>query len=405
MTLRQALQALACSESIQNGFYEPWLDREFEQEADDLSFDPDLVAQNARFCSLPETTVDAMLTAVRSAAPEVRLTAKMIFRCVFRDRESRPWAYQTLDLVCREYADALHLVIAAGFVPLIRAFHARANVSENITRDTCLQVLAYHDNHITGTGRIGIYQNQLSWMHHYLDPEKLYLRLGRFEFMTRKYHNGHVYRRKSDGSLVIFAIPGIQFDRMGYAVESRPDSPERAFTSVYCEDAGLGTATGSPVGPNGRTSAEPLTIRLADYDLVLGEGMPVLEMHIPSGGGMTPDESERSFRLAKEFYSTLPDRTRHPVAVICSSWIFNPNLPEILPPESNLVRLLKRVHPVPRTSSTTDGLWFIFRQEGAFELLKAPRKTSLQRAVTRFIENGGRWRVGGMILLMSEIGL
>ena len=92
-----------------------------------------------------------------------------------------------------------------------------------------------------------------------------------------------------------------------------------------------------------------------------------------------------------------------PAAIVCSSWIFNPNLPEILPPESNLVRLLKRVHPIPCASTKTDGLWFIFLHEGAFELLKAPRKTSLQKAVTRYIENGGRWRIGGMFLPLDEI--
>ena len=89
----------------------------------------------------------------------------------------------------------------------------------------------------------------------------------------------------------------------------------------------------------------------AEYDLILGHGMPVLDMHIPSGGGMTSEESERSFRLAKQFFTEHSGSDNMPAAIVCSSWIFNPNLPEILPPESNLVRLLKRVHPIPRAST------------------------------------------------------
>ena len=228
------------------------------------------------------------------------------------------------------------------------------------------------------------------------------VRLGRFEFRRINYPvHSHVFRHKTTKELVIFANPEFQFDCSGFAIENTPGVPDCTFQSIYEEDDD--TATGNPVSPDGRTSRETKTINKAEYDLILGHGMPVLDMHIPSGGGMTSEESERSFRLAKRFFAEHSEPDNMPVAIVCSSWIFNPNLPEILNPESNLVRLLKRVHPVPRASTQTDGLWFIFLHEGAFELLKAPRKTSLQKAVTRYIENGGRWRIGGMFLPLDEI--
>ena len=407
MTLLDALKAVG-SEDMSGRFPEHFLNEDFIPRPDDLELTEKAVGENARFCSLKEETVGKILEAVRAASadPAVSLLAKTVFRCIFTEpgAYAGPWAWQPLDKAMGPLAGPLYLAIAAGWVPLLRAYHGAVNVPEEVTRDTCYQLRAYCDNYFTGTGKCGIYPQQLSWMHCYLDRERLFVRLGRFEYRWMRYGlDGHVYRSRKNGELVIFAIPGMQFDSAGFAVENTPDSPERAFTSVYSEDAEAGTVTGSRVDAFGRTSPEPYTIRKADYDLILGRGMPILDMHIPNGGGMTPDEAERSFKRAKQFFNDLYEEERRPVAVVCASWIFNPNLPEFLNPESNLVRLLKRVHPVPRPSGKTDGLWFIFRHEGAFELLKAPRKTSLQRAVTDFIARGGRWRVGGMVLPMSEI--
>jgi len=407
MTLLEALKAVH-SEDMSGSFPEQFLNEEFVPRPDTLELDEDVVEKNARFCSLTDETIAKMREAVRIAAadPAISILAKVVYRCVFTEPGAwcSPWAWQPLDKAMGPLAGPLLLSIAAGWVPLLLAYHKEVNVPVEVTRDTCYQLRAYCDNYFTGTGKCGIYPQQLSWMHCYLDRERLFVRLGRFEYRWMLYGlDGHVYRHKKTGELVIFAIPDCPFDQAGFAVENTPDSPERAFSSVYSEDEAAGTVTGSRVGPYGRTSAEPFTIRKADYDLILGKGMPVLEMHIPNGGGMTPDEAERSFKRAKQFFHDLYPEEKHPVAVVCSSWIFNPNLPEFLNPESNLVRLLKRVHPVPRPSGKTDGLWFIFRHEGAFELLKAPRKTSLQRAVTDFIAKGGRWRVGGMVLPMSEI--
>ena len=406
MTLREALATIGFEPMTEN-FPQGWADAPFIPTADDLVLEEHAVRRNAQFCSLPPDVTEKMVAAAGTAVaePALYLIARAVFRAIFLSAPEAPvrWAWQPLDSALKDQAGALYLAIAAGWVPLMLRHHQKLGISEDVTRDTCYQLRCYCDNYFTGCGRIGIYPQQLSWMHNYFNPERPYVRLGRFEYCYRIHcYDGHVFRHRKTGETVFFAIPGMQFDAAGFAVESKPDSPERAFASIY-ESNGV-TATGNRVDDCGKTSPEPFTITLADYDVVLEMGMPVLDMHIPNGGGMTPDEAERSFRMAKEFFLKLyPEKEKQPVAIVCSSWIFNPNLPEILNPEANLVRLLKRVHPVPRPSSNTDGLWFIFRHEGAFELLKAPRKTSLQRAVTHFIERGGRWRIGGMVLPFFEI--
>ena len=405
MTLAEALAQL---DSVAMGVQFPpeILNTEFIEQENDLQLTEETIAEYARFCSIPEPVVSELKEAVRLALqdPAAVLIIKTIYRCVYLTNSggATPWTLQPLQ---KKYGDNAHLMCLAaalGLVPILKKLHASLSISEQITRDTCFQLNAYCNNHITGTGKPGIYPQQFNWLSVYQLPESFMVRLGRFEFRRINYpFHSHVFRHKTTKELVIFANPEFQFDCSGFAIENTPGVPDCTFQSIYEEDDD--TATGNPVSPDGRTSRETKTINKAEYDLILGHGMPVLDMHIPSGGGMTSEESERSFRLAKRFFAEHSEPDNMPVAIVCSSWIFNPNLPEILNQESNLVRLLKRVHPVPRASTQTDGLWFIFLHEGAFELLKAPRKTSLQKAVTRYIENGGRWRIGGMFLPLDEI--
>ena len=405
MTLAEALAQLDSAEM--GGLFPPEiLHKEFIEQENDLQLTEETITEYARFCSIPEPVVSELQEAVRLALqdPAAVLIIKTIYRCVYLTDSgwAKPWTHQPLQ---KKYGDNAHLMCLAaalGLVPILKKLHSKLNISEQITRATCSQLNAYCNNHIAGTGKPGIYPQQFNWLYVYQLPECFMVRLGRFEFRKISYpFHSHVFRHKKTKELVIFANPEFQFDCSGFALENTPGIPDCTFQSVYTEDEY--TATGNPVSPDGRTNRETKTINKAEYDLILGHGMPVLDMHIPSGGGMTSEESERSFRLAKQFFTEHSGSDNMPVAIVCSSWIFNPNLPEILPPESNLVRLLKRVHPIPRASTKTDGLWFIFLHEGAFELLKAPRKTSLQKAVTRYLENGGRWRIGGMFLPLDEI--
>ena len=185
MTLLDALKAVG-SEDMSGRFPEHFLNEDFIPRPDDLELTEKAVGENARFCSLKEETVGKILEAVRAASadPAVSLLAKTVFRCIFTEpgAYAGPWAWQPLDKAMGPLAGPLYLAIAAGWVPLLRAYHGAVNVPEEVTRDTCYQLRAYCDNYFTGTGKCGIYPQQLSWMHCYLDRDRLFVRLGRFEY-------------------------------------------------------------------------------------------------------------------------------------------------------------------------------------------------------------------------------
>ena len=87
---------------------------------------------------------------------------------------------------------------------------------------------------------------------------------------------------------------------------------------------------------------------------------------------------------------------------MCCSWIFSPNLTNFLPADSNLVNFTKEVYLFPASSPRQAGIWFFFYQD-KFDPKTAPRKTSLQKTLAEYLEQGGDLRVGGMFLLLDDI--
>jgi hypothetical protein len=161
------------------------------------------------------------------------------------------------------------------------------------------------------------------------------------------------------------------------------------------------TVSGFPVSPEGYAVHRQVTLPLSDWTQVLTKGDLALEMHIPSGGGMTPERCVDSMRSAVAFFARFfPSQPFH--AIICSSWIFNTQLAQLKLSSSNLADFQRELYLFPVRSSGQDGLWFIFLQD-TLDLATSPRNTSLQRAIAEFLTAGNKWRGGGMFFLTEHL--
>ncbi len=142
------------------------------------------------------------------------------------------------------------------------------------------------------------------------------------------------------------------------------------------------------------------------WEPVLRRGDPILEVHIPAGGGMTPAACQESMARAVEFFPRhFPERPF--VGFACGSWILNPQLHEIYRPGrdgvSNMVLWQRQLYlfPLVNGPDTRSGLTFVFGVPDV-DPATAPRDTSLRRALLEHIDGGGRLLGGGMFLLLEE---
>lgn len=116
-----------------------------------------------------------------------------------------------------------------------------------------------------------------------------------------------------------------------------------------------------------------------------------LSLHIPRSGPLTPEACDASFARAREFFPRhFPGEDRR--LVTCGSWLLDPVLADLLPPESNIVRFQRRFEVDPGTKDATgDMLYFVFGTATTPpDRLRA--RTALQRAVLAHLRAGGGWR-------------
>jgi hypothetical protein len=121
-------------------------------------------------------------------------------------------------------------------------------------------------------------------------------------------------------------------------------------------------------------------------------GDPVLGIHIPATGPLTPDACDHSLRWAGEFFERTFASERYRLAV-CTSWLLDEQLAGYLPATSNIVRFQRRFRLVPGTLDDDAGvLGSVFGRLGPSLDDLSPR-TTLERAVVAQLRAGRHWRI------------
>ena len=222
--------------------------------------------------------------------------------------------------------------------------------------------------------------------------------LGRFQYkIIELFSFGAMLRSRKTGRKVLLAEPDFKFDRAGFAVQQGMES-ESDRTTVFEETSDA--FSGYAVHPAGYILPGARSFPKSEWEAVLRRGDPLLDMHIPGGGGMTPEAAYDSFVFAFRFFREH-FRDRYAPAIVCRSWIFNTQFEELLP-ESNLAALMRKCYLFPCVSSGKDGFYSLFRQDYK-NLADAPHDTSYRRAMLSVLERGGRLRLGGMLFLEEDL--
>ncbi len=138
---------------------------------------------------------------------------------------------------------------------------------------------------------------------------------------------------------------------------------------------------GYPLDPNGAAGDEQVSLPKAEWICKLAPGDPVVGVHIPPGGGLTPEIVDESLQEAKLFIRTyFPDYQYK--AFTCHSWLMDPQLQAILGQDTNIVKFQKRFAITPAESSGRGALNFVFyKPDPNVDLTALPENTSLERSI------------------------
>lgn len=289
------------------------------------------------------------------------------------------------------------VVVLVTGLPRMLEIHRRLGIPETITSQCLLNLPLWAEHYRKAHGRYGF--AELSWLQNSFQGRLF--RLGRLEFMHSRHTQGfRVYRSRLTGEVVALAGDGTRFRRDGLVDGTNGITDTDAWTATLHEADGA--VVGYPISSDGFATTEPIELSPDEWNQLLGPKTGVLDVHIPMGDKMDYDACITSFRAANEFFPAhFPDNEFTGFA--CSSWLLDPELEHILPPESNIVRFLHEFYLIPILSDDSQTFTRVFGSKPD-DLSKAPRDTSLQRGILDHIAAGNQMRRGFGFIPADEIG-
>jgi len=127
-------------------------------------------------------------------------------------------------------------------------------------------------------------------------------------------------------------------------------------------------------------------------DANVRQGDPVLEIHIPNAGPLTPEECENSIAMAKAFFAKYFPEFDWKV-FICHSWLLDDTLAQFLPANSNILKFQKQFTLVEKHRSDSI-LGYVFTWKTNREQVKdLVARSSFAKAVKAHIGNNGDFYV------------
>ncbi len=222
----------------------------------------------------------------------------------------------------------------------------------------------------------------IGWIWQHLSCELF--QLGAFQFRLITYEGDIVaFVDARNQRTMVFRSSPCDINKNGDVVGAGGGDSEPAFRTSYDEDNEVVRA--NLVTPYGKVTPETVTLKKAEWQCVFRTGSDILDFHIPRIDALTTEVCVETLNLAERFYATH-FKERPPVGLLgMPSWLFAPQLQDMLGRETNIVKFQREFFLLPHAGSYRSIWNFVFSP--ATTLATAPRDTSLRRKVIEYIEN------------------
>ncbi|MEK6991707.1 acyltransferase domain-containing protein [Paenibacillus sp. FSL K6-1566] len=278
-------------------------------------------------------------------------------------------------------ASLFYLHAALQRLPLTEQKYSEKGLSQELFVETLkdIGVWVQHAFHLVGYYAIG----NFSWIWRHLEAKMF--RLGGMQFMATPF-SGIVkgfYNIKEDAILLLCG-EGMELrangDMQGVCNQEKTTD---GYVTEYQETEDY--FLGHPITPIGKGIRQQVKLKKTEWKKVLDKDDILLEIHIPRDTAFDMESLKDTYRQAKEFYATYFPEIESK-GMVSHSWLFTPQLRELLPPSSNIVRFQKQFYLYP-TAGSERFLWnFVFNE--MTEVKEAKPDTLLRKQVLSYLEEG-----------------
>ncbi len=224
--------------------------------------------------------------------------------------------------------------------------------------------------------------------------------MDRFYFIPYRWgETPEAWRNRETGEVTALWAPGTRVRRDGQLDGVNGIRDPEAFVTVREETPEEIRA--NPVAPDGRILPDPVALKRKEWKKVLEEGDFLLALHIPGGEGYTPERVKNSCELALAFWDRWYPEYRYK-GFWSESWLYDPTLKEILPPDRNIIRVQRQFYCYP----TEEGERMIRLEvlgDAKADFREREPRNSLERGMAEHWRRGGHFHTTGMFLLREEV--
>lgn len=362
--------------------------------------------EGAAWMSLPAEIAEAAVRAagrIRTSEPLRALAWHAHWRMFQGGKGIGDWPLPTQALGAD--AGMLYALALLGNWPQARQAYEQRGTPPDVVRDTMADVALHLERYRRQHGALGLEAMYAgNWLRNHLRGR--IFRLGRLQYIAAGFSQAvFVWRRERDGRTTALAATGLAFRSDGQRQGAGGLIDENgAWTSAYAEDDS--SVTGHPLDPvRAVAGREAVRLDKREWRLVLRPGDPVLDMHIPAIGPMTPPNCAESVRRAMEFFPKHFPENPTPRAIMCTTWMLDPQLAGYLGPQSNIMDFQRQFYLYPVEGDPWSGIRHVFEIEipygwsGPLDLDALPQTSSLTRGLIAHVRSGGRWlKAGGFVL-------
>ena len=313
------------------------------------------------------------------------------------DSWEAPWP--PLDDYLGADAGLLNVLVMLSAVPQMLQVYHHLGIPADLYRDTIsdLRLWMETDYYYQRYQRWGITPWIARWLCHHW--RGIILQLGRLQFSLGKFGGRlNVYRHRQTRQVVALAESGIRYTSEGSIWRECCGDDSHTWTSVLQLTADA--VIGNPITPDGIAHRSTRSLPLVDWELVLAHNADVLIFHVPAGAPLGFDMCGDSFRRALEtfprYYPNFNFR-----AFWASTWMMDPRLQKLFAPESNIVRLQREMYVYPGLQGDNNQYYERIFGWGTKDINKVEWKTSLQKTIGAYLNNGGHFH-GGYCFLLRE---
>ena len=269
------------------------------------------------------------------------------------------------------------------------------NISEDIIKNALILlecgVSEYAKRH---GGEIGY--NLIDWFQLTVDGKLFRIERLEIELDVKFFTHAVVYKNKNGDEIAL--CEGYRIHKSGYVLGSKQcDDEEGSFEAniTETEDSWIGYT----FDEKGRVKKETVTLDKSEWSIALKPGDPVIGVHIPPIGSITPEWVDLTLEKTRKFLAKYYPEYEYK-GFTCHSWMMDPQLIDMVGENSNIAKFQRRFNVLGVKSGNFGVMNFVFlKPDKNFKLEDLSENTTLERNLKKhYIEGNSIYELYGYFL-------